>query len=258
MKQPNWQIIDLSVSMENYASEPFPPRILHLDHASGARRLSGLAGIDPTSFPDGLGLATDVVEATTHSGTHVDAPWHYGPTTDGRPALKIDQVPLEWCCGPGVVFDVRHKAPGSEITVADLEDALGKIGYVLQPGDIALLQTGVDRYWGTSRYLDMQPGLGEEGTAWLVGQGVRCIGIDAWGLDRSVKAMAEEVRQGKDKSLLWAAHMYGRKKEYLQIEKLANLDKLPVPYGFMVSAFPVKIANASAGWCRAVAMVNAE
>lgn len=250
------RIIDLSLPLENFASEPYPPRIIHHDHAAGARRLSKLAGVDPADFPDSLGLASELVEATTHSGTHVDAPWHYGPTSEGKPSLTIDRVPLEWCYGSGVVIDVRHKTPGSEITATDLKISLEKISYNLKKGDIPLIQTGADKYWGTSRYLDMQPGLGEEGTAWLLDQGVKCIGIDAWGLDRSVKQMAEDIKSGGDKSLLWAAHMYGRKREYLQIEKLANLDMIPVPYGFTLSALPVKVANASGGWCRAVAIVN--
>jgi kynurenine formamidase len=250
------KVIDLSLPLENYASEPFPPKITYYDHAAGARRLSTLAGVDPTDFPDSLGLATEVIETTTHSGTHVDAPWHYGPTSEGKTALTIDQIPLEWCYGSGVVIDVRHKQPGTEITVLDLKTALENISYTLKEGDIPLIHTGVDQYWGTVRYLNMQPGLGEEGTAWLLDQGVKMIGIDAWGLDRSVKAMAEDIKQGGNKNLLWSAHMLGRKRAYLQIEKLANLDKIPVPYGFTVSAFPVKIANASGGWCRAVAIVD--
>ena len=40
-----------------------------------------------------------------------------------------------------------------------------------------------------------------------------------------------------------------------QIEKLANLGTLPAR-GFYVSCFPVKIARASAGWCRAVAILG--
>jgi len=43
--------------------------------------------------------------------------------------------------------------------------------------------------------------------------------------------------------------------EYCQIEKLANLDQLPAPFGFYVSCLPVKIKDASAGWRRAVALV---
>ena len=45
--------------------------------------------------------------------------------------------------------------------------------------------------------------------------------------------------------------------EYCQIEKLANLERLPRPHGFYVSCLPVKIKGGSAGWCRAVALVGA-
>lgn len=45
-------------------------------------------------------------------------------------------------------------------------------------------------------------------------------------------------------------------KEYCHIEKLANLDQLPKPFGFKVACFPIKITGASAGWCRVVAMVE--
>jgi kynurenine formamidase len=44
--------------------------------------------------------------------------------------------------------------------------------------------------------------------------------------------------------------------KYCQIEKLANLDCIPKPHGFFVSCCPVKIERASAGWCRAVAIVS--
>lgn len=54
---------------------------------------------------------------------------------------------------------------------------------------------------------------------------------------------------------IWPAHFARR--EYLQIEKLAKLDEIPQPHGFYVSCLPVKIQGASAGWCRAVAMVPA-
>jgi kynurenine formamidase len=82
----------------------------------------------------------------THSGTHVDSPWHYGPLCEGKPSQTIDQIPLEWCYGPGVVLDMRHKEPGSEITVDDLKIALEKIQYTLKPLDIVMLQTGADKY----------------------------------------------------------------------------------------------------------------
>ncbi|MCX5858757.1 MAG: cyclase family protein, partial [Proteobacteria bacterium] len=74
------------------------------------------------------------------------------------------------------------------------------------------------------------------------------------GFDRPFFAIAQEFAETKDRRLIWAAHFTGIEKEYLHIEKLANLDKLP-PFGFKVACFPVKITRASAGWCRAVAIL---
>jgi kynurenine formamidase len=252
------KFIDLSVSHQNGATEPYPPRIEHTDHAYGAERLGKLAGVEPSDFPDSMALATDTVSGSAHSGTHVDAPLHYGPSCEGGPARSIDQIPLEWCYGPGVVLDMRHKRPGSEITIDDLTAALAKIDYALKPSDIVLLHTGCDKYWGTDTktYLAMQSGLGVSGLDWLLDQGIRCIGIDAWTLDRPVDAMVESYRNTGDKSHLWPTHMHGRKREYLQIEKLANLDQLPKAHGFLVSALPVKFEGCTAAWCRAVAIVE--
>ena len=59
-----------------------------------------------------------------------------------------------------------------------------------------------------------------------------------------------------DKGVIWAAHYAGIEKEYCHIEKLANLDKLPRPFGFKVACFPVKLTGGSAGWSRVVAIVE--
>jgi kynurenine formamidase len=205
-------------------------------------------------YSGGLGWAVEEVQALTHTGTHVDAPYHYGPTSEGRPARTIDQVPLEWCFAPGVVLDVRHKRPGDEITVADLEAALDAIGYQLRPRDIVLLHTGADQRLHSPGYF-AQPGLGRDGVLWLVEQGVKVIGIDAYTLDRPFASMVADYRRTGDDRHIWPAHFAGIAKEYCQIEKLANLDQLPRPHGFSVSCLPVKIEGASAGWCRAVALV---
>lgn len=250
------KIFDLSLPLKDGATEPNPPKIVRSPHTDGVVRLAKIAGIDPSDFPGGMALATDVITAGAHNGTHVDAPFHYGPVSEGVPARTIDQVPLEWCIGPAVVLDMRTKEPGAEITVADMKGELARIGYTLRPNDIVLIETGCDRYWGTdtATYMKMQSGLGLDGLKWLLEQGLRTIGIDAWTLDRPVYAMVESFHATGDKSCLWPVHFYGRQKSYLQIEKLAHLDKLPRPYGFTLSALPVMIDGATAGWCRAVAL----
>ena len=251
------RIIDLSVAHQNFASEPYPPTLTHTNHREGARRMGLLAGVPADSFKDGMGMASDNISGSAHSGTHVDAPWHYGPTSEGKPSRTIDKVPLEWCYGNGVVLDMRHKEAGAEITVVDVKEALQKINHTLSEGDIVLIHTGTDKYWGTPDYLPKQSGLGLEATKYILDHGVRTIGIDAWGVDRPVKNMVEALKGG-DPQALWPSHMYGREKEYLQIEKMANLDQLPGPTGFKVAAFPVKFEDASGGWTRAVAILEDE
>jgi kynurenine formamidase len=174
--------------------------------------------------------------------------------SEGKPARRIDEVPLEWCFAPGVVLDVRHKQAGDEITVDDLQQCLQRIDYKLRPLDIVLLQTGADKRIDSKDYF-AQPGLGREGTLWLIEQGVRVIGIDAYTIDRPFASMVADFQRTRDGRYIWPAHFAGITREYCQIEKLANLDQIPRPHGFYVSCLPVKIAGASAGWCRAVALV---
>jgi len=245
-------LIDLSVFTCDSPSEATPVTVSLLGHVEGARSL----GLSPADFPGGMAISNETVTLTTHTGTHMDAPLHYGPRSGGRPARSIDQVPLEWCYGPGVRLDVRAVPPGEAITVEHLKDALSLIRHNLASGDIVLLWTGADALWGSPEYLTRFPGLSGEGTAYLIDQGVRVIGIDAWGLDRPPAAMIGDYQRTGDSALLWPAHVYGRTREYLQLEKLAHLQDLPGPTGYTVACFPIPVSGAGAGWTRVVAICD--
>ena len=253
------RLIDLSVPLQDgAASEPMPASIHYVDHRTeGLEQMRQVFGVTPDDLAvsGGLGWAVEQIQAITHTGTHVDAPYHYGPVSEGKPARRIDEVPLEWCFAPGVVLDVTHLEPGVEITIADLKKCVEKIHYTLNPYDIVLLRTGADERIGSKEYF-AQPGLGRDGTLWLVEQGVKIIGIDAYTLDRPFANMVADFRRTGDGRVIWPAHFAGITREYCQIEKLANLHRIPRPHGFHVSCFPVKIEGASAGWCRAVALLT--
>lgn len=255
------RIIDLSVPLEDRAaSEPLPATIRYLTHeAEGLEQMKALFGCAETDLvlSGGKGWAVEEIHAITHTGTHVDAPYHYAPTAEGRPARRIDELPLEWFLAPGVVLDMRHKAPGEFILPADLEEALERTGHRLAPLDVVLIQTGADKRLGTPEYF-LQPGLGREGVLFLAERGVKVIGIDAYTLDRPFLSMKADFERTRDGRFLWPAHFAGVEREYCQIEKLAHLDQLPRPTGFLLSCLPVKIRAASAGWCRAIALVPEE
>jgi kynurenine formamidase len=250
------RIIDLSVPTEDSPSEPLRLEVTHEEHKASVALMKLFFGCGEEDLPQGLSWANDTVKMISHAGTHVDAPWHYSPVSEGRRARTIDEMPLEWFYGNGVVLDMRHKPRGSLITVEDLQGALKKIGYTIKPWDIVMIQTGADKYWGSAEYFEAGCGMGRDSTLWLIDQGVRVMGIDAWGWDRPFWAMKEDFQRTKDKSLLWAGHYAGIDKEYCHIEKLANLDKLPKPFDFKAACFPVKLTRGSAGWCRAVAIIE--
>ena len=248
------RIVDLSVSMEPNPSQPV--NVIHSTHKEGAPTMARIFGCKESDLPRGLGWAVDTLTLGAHSGTHVDAPWHYAPTSEGKKARTIDEIPLEWFYGDGVVFDMRHKPRGGAVTVGDFQEVLKKINYSLKPGDIVLVQTGTDRYWGKPEYNDEGCGMTRESTLWLIEQGIRVMGTDAWGWDRPFWAIREEFEKTGDSSIIWGAHYAGIEREYCQIEKLANLDRLPRTHGFKVACFPINIIGGSAGWARVVAIIE--
>jgi kynurenine formamidase len=84
---------------------------------------------------------------------------------------------------------------------------------------------------------------------------VRVTGTDGWSWDAPFSHTARRFAQTQDPSIIWEGHKAGREIGYCHIEKLHNLEVLP-PFGFMVACFPVKIHKASAGWTRAVAIIE--
>ncbi len=251
-------VIDLSVPFESSPSEALPPEVTHLAHSELVEEMKPFFGCATSDLPEGLAWANDRIKTHAHVGTHVDAPWHYFPRSEGKKARTIDELPLDWFYGDGVVLDLRHKPSGSGATIADLKSALDKISYRIKRHDIVLIQTGADKYWGKPDYPDFGCGMTRESTLWLVEQGVRVMGIDAWGWDRPFWAIKEEFQRTGNARVIWEAHRAGIEKEYCHIEKLANLDKLPKPFGFEVACFPVKLTGGSGGWCRAVAIIPAK
>jgi kynurenine formamidase len=250
------RFIDLSSPLENGANEPRPPEITYLDHNEFGARSAKSWDIPIEELHDGVGGAAEFLTVSTHSGTHMDAPWHYGPTVAGEPSRKIDQVPLEWCYGDGVVIDLRHKNTGDWITEDDIKEALGKIDYEVKAGDIALLWTGTGEKRDDPDYSELHPGMSIEATEYLLDRGVRVIAIDAFGFDRPFRNQIPEFKVGKRESLMPCHHILGRQREYFQIEQLQNIGAIPKPHSFKLACFPVNVKDASGAWVRPVAIVE--
>lgn len=250
------QLRDLSSTIKNYSMDSIEVKITHITHAELLRRKAKSLGMRTDQIS--RAGAEDHVVALSQAGTHVVAPWHFGPITAGKPAKKIGEVPLEWCYGNGVLLDFSQtKKPGEVITTDDLKKELSRINYFLKPMDIVMIRTGAEEYEDDPKFEEMGSGLIKESLMWLLDQGIKSIGTDACTLDIPVPRMVEELKQG-NREAFFPVHYAGRKKEYIQVLKLSNLKSLPKPYGFKVAMFPINIDDGAGGWTRAVSIEDNE
>ena len=257
------RFVDLSIPItEAVISDPpvMRPKIHYVTHDTSWEQIAAFfPGLTRDDLPDGEGWAVEQLTLSTHNGTHMDAPWHYHSTTDvgspggARPAPSIDQAPLDRFFRPGVKLDFAHLPHGTVVSAAQVEAELARIGYALQPLDIVLVRSGA--VYGTDNFVDQGVGLGAEATLWLTERGAEVVGTDAWSWDAPFSHTARRWAETRDPSIIWEGHKAGRIRPYYQIEKLTNLASLPSS-GFTVSCFPVKIERASAGWIRAVALIE--
>lgn len=109
----------------------------------------------------------------SHSGTHVDAPFHFC-----EHGWRLDDVPLTYFLGRGVVIDATGKTEGEAVTMTDAAVYMPK----LSPGTIVLFHTGWSSYVGTERYF-RHPYVAPDVIEAMLERGVRTFFIDALNID---------------------------------------------------------------------------
>lgn len=230
--------------------------IEYFDHAAGARQIEAMFGVPARLLRNGEGWSREnFARFGTHNSTHVDAPYHYNSTIQGRRAQTIDELPLELFVAPGLVVDFTAKEDGDAITIEEMTTAVTQSGHELAPRDIVLVHTGRDRFYAEPDYMSRGPGVSAAATRWLFEQGVRVMGIDAWGWDRPLDRQAADALARDEPGIFWEAHQCDL--PYSQIERLFNLGALPAS-GFTVSCLPLRLMGASAAPARVVAMLEDE
>jgi kynurenine formamidase len=226
---------------------------------TGAGREEFAAAMQCTvaDLPDGEGWGAETLTAfSSHLGTHVDAPLHYGSTCEGRPSRTITDIELDELYCPAIVLDLRGRCrPGETITVQALEESLDAIDAEVPTGGAVLLRTGQEVYDISDLGFYNYPGMSREATLFLAEAGAKVLGTDAGGWDLPFPVMAEKFRQTRDSSVLWDGHRAGREREVFIVQQLTNLGAVPSS-GFHVGFFPIKLARASAAPARVVAFIS--
>jgi len=260
------KIVDLSLPIDEKAFEVHKVEIERVSHKDGVEKfnrvimgktlkgklqyLLGKRILKKEDLPDEEFLSLEVVHSPVHIGTHLDYSFHYGSKSEGRPSKTAEEIPLEWCYCDGVKLSLTHKKPNEVITAQDLGLALEKIKYALKSQDIVLLHTGADKFYGGPKYFSEYPGVDISAIDYLLDRGIKIFGVDTMGIDRPYRFMLKEFLE--EKKPLYPAHFYGRKREFIHIERLANLENIPAT-GFKVICLPVKIKGTGAAWSRVVA-----
>lgn len=169
----------------------------------------------------------------SHAGTHVDAKIHFGvaPTT-------IDTVPLESFCGPAWVAHIPDVQPSQVLCPEDL----GPVAENVEPGDCLLLATGWSRHIDDSGvYRDRLPRIGTALARWLVGAGVKLVGVEGPSI-----ASVHDIRE------LTEIHTILLEAGVTICEGLCNLERLGERTFFM--ALPLKLHEGDGSPVRAIAI----
>jgi kynurenine formamidase len=203
--------------------------------------------IEPLFVHADAGAAANVITLAEHSGTHIDAPFHFDPNGATIDRVAVDALLLR----PFKKYDLTASdfQPGDLIGADALRAAAQTAGFTLERGDIAVIETGWDRYlpggadarepawWGSN-----QPGLSEEACALLVDAGVTAVASDTAACD--VAARDGEILSGHGHSHAFLP------RGILIVEGLLGLAAVPATGLFV--ALPLKIAGGTGSPVRVV------
>lgn len=187
----------------------------------------------------------DILTLGSHTGTHIDAPYHF--IKDGK---KIDAIPIQRFVGSGVLIDVSDKSARDLIESHEVEPYKPKI----EKGDFVIFMTGWDKYFGTPKYFQ-HPFLSADGAKLLLKLGVALVGIDAMNIDPTYQEVMDLDPQAKDikykEDYGYLVHDILLGNDILIVENLCNLDKIRQVKG-LYSFLPLKVKDSDGSPIRAV------
>ena len=182
---------------------------------------------------DGYNL--ELLFLSTHTGTHLDAPYHFV-----KKGQKIDQIMTKRLVTEAILIKIR-KGPDQAITKSDIQKFEKKFGKI-DDGSTVIFHTGWQKNLNKKSYFLKNPGLAVSAAKYLASKKINLVGIDSPSIDL-----------GKDAK--FSVHHILAKSEILIVENLTNLDKIDSKkFHFIVA--PLKLKNATGSPVRAMALTD--
>ena len=182
---------------------------------------------------DGYNL--ELLFLSTHTGTHMDAPYHFL-----EKGAKIHEISLKKLVSEAVLIKSKKK-DGESITKIDIQKFEKKHGKIASFSSV-IFYTGWQRNLQKKYYFTKNPGLSVSAAKYLASKKINLVGIDSPSIDL-----------GKDSK--FSVHQIFAKKGILIVENLASLEKIKSSK-FHLVVLPLKLKNATGSPVRAIAFVE--
>ena len=177
--------------------------------------------------------ASELLFASTHVGTHVDAPYHFqehGTTVENIPLNRL-------VINENIKVLKIEKGDDEKIEVSDLRN------YEIMKNDTILINTNWIFNRSLDKYFSKNPGLSEAAAKYLADLQINIVGIDSPSIDPAIDHD-------------FNSHRTFGANDIPIIENLVNLDKLLHRKKFTFMALPLKLKNCSGSPIRALAMID--
>ena len=176
--------------------------------------------------------ATDL-HLYSHSGTHMDAPWHFEVNNQTIDKFSVDRFVVDtW------LVDITPEVPGQLIQIADLSQMMDRIN----PGDGILLKTDWSLKIGTDLYRNALPRVSEELAHWLGSKKVGLLGVEPPSV-ADVNNLEEVTR----------IHEILLGNDIIIVEGLTNLNAVTKPRIKLI-ALPLKVLQGDGAPARVIAI----
>ena len=179
---------------------------------------------------DGYNL--ELLFLSSHTGTHLDAPYHFV-----KNGLKINQIPLDRLIGKAILIKIK-KTKNNAITKSDIILFERKNGEIPNKSSIFFF-TGWQKNLKKKNYFTENPGLDISAAKYITSKKINLVGIDSPSIDL-----------GNNES--FNVHHIFSKNNILIVENLTNLKKISSKE-FNFTILPLKLKDATGSPVRAIA-----